>query len=210
MSSEPDFLIKIVLIGDSGVGKTNLLARFSRDQFRIDSKSTIGVEFATKTLEVKGKVVKAQIWDTAGQERYRAITTAYYRSAIGCLLLYDITSALTFQSLPKWLQELRQNADPKVVIMLVGNKSDLAEGRMVSTDDATEFSQRENLMFMETSAKEASNVQEAFTQLTSEIVTRLSKPDQFGPEADLKVMVDQPRGVVITSTEEKTPKKSCC
>merc|ERR1712070_470664 len=103
---EHDYLFKVVLIGDSGVGKSNLLTRFTRDEFKQDSKSTIGVEFATKTITVDKKVIKAQIWDTAGQERYRAITSAYYRGAVGALLVYDITKASTFESVKTlWLEE---------------------------------------------------------------------------------------------------------
>jgi small GTP-binding protein len=184
MSSPPpdaDFLVKIVLIGDSGVGKTNLLSRFTRDQFNPESKSTIGVEFATKTLEIEGKNVKAQIWDTAGQERYRAITSAYYRGAIGAMLLYDMTSSLTFSSLTRWLSELRENADPNIVVILVGNKSDLTEKRSVSTDEGVAFSKSESLLFIETSALDSSNVQEAFTSLITEVVKKLAKKDPVKP-----------------------------
>lgn len=208
--SEPDFLLKIVLIGDSGVGKTNLLSRFARDQFNPDSKSTIGVEFATKTLEIEGKTVKAQIWDTAGQERYRAITSAYYRGAIGALLLYDITASLTFNSLQRWLQELRENADSNIVVMLVGNKCDLQELRAVSKDEGTGFAQQENLLFIETSARDATNVQESFTTLITEIVHRLSKQNlaQEGEAASQKPKA----GVSITPgpSEETKNKKGCC
>jgi small GTP-binding protein len=177
MAVDPDFVVKIVLIGDSGVGKTNLLAQFTRGQFNPDSKSTIGVEFATKTIELEGKTIKAQIWDTAGQERYRAITSAYYRGAIGALLLYDVTSALTFQSLTRWLQELRENADSNIVVMLVGNKCDLQELRAASTDEGVGFAKTESLLFIETSALDATNVQESFKGLISEIIRKLSPTD---------------------------------
>jgi small GTP-binding protein len=210
MQADPDFLLKIVLIGDSGVGKTNLLARFTRDQFNPDSKSTIGVEFATKTLEVEGKTVKAQIWDTAGQERYRAITSAYYRGAIGALLLYDVSSSLSFQSLTRWLQELRENADGNIVVMLVGNKCDLQELRAVSTEEGVGLAKNENLLFIETSALDATNVQQSFTRLITEIVHRLSKPDlDKGPAAAKPA--DRPVGVSITASEGKGNKaKGCC
>ena len=124
-SQDPDYLIKIVLIGDSGVGKSNLLSQFARNQFIPDSKTTIGVEFATKSIKIKNKTVKAQIWDTAGQERYRAITSAYYKGANGAMVLYDITSSISFTSVDRWMKELRDNTDPNLVIMLIGNKSDL-------------------------------------------------------------------------------------
>jgi small GTP-binding protein len=149
---------KIVLIGDSGVGKTNLFSQFTRRHFNAESKSTIGVEFATKTLEIDGKNVKAQIWDTAGQERYRAITSACYRGAMGTMLLYDITTSATFASVPRWLQELRENAEPNTILMLIGNKSDLADDRAVSTQEGVGFSKSQNVLFLETFAKDASNV----------------------------------------------------
>ncbi|KAG2462611.1 RB11A protein, partial [Polypterus senegalus] len=129
----------VVLIGDSGVGKSNLLSRFTRNEFNLESKSTIGVEFATRSIRVEGKTVKAQIWDTAGQERYRAITSAYYRGAVGALLVYDIAKHLTYENAERWLQELRDHADSNIVIMLVGNKSDLRHLRAVPTDEAKAF-----------------------------------------------------------------------
>lgn len=129
----------MVLIGDSGVGKSNLLSRFTRNEFNIDSKSTIGVEFATRSIQVDSKTIKAQIWDTAGQERYRAITSAYYRGAVGALLVYDISKHNTYENVTRWLKELRDHADSNIVIMLVGNKSDLRHLRAVHTDEAKAF-----------------------------------------------------------------------
>merc|ERR1719440_2546576 len=156
MGSKPDddydYLFKVVLIGDSGVGKSNLLSRFTRNEFCLESKSTIGVEFATRSLPIDGKTIKAQIWDTAGQERYRAITSAYYRGAVGALLVYDITKTVTFENVERWLKELRDHADSNIVIMLVGNKSDLKNIRGVETDEAMSFAEQHNLAFIETSA----------------------------------------------------------
>ncbi|VFQ97117.1 unnamed protein product [Cuscuta campestris] len=126
-----DYLFKVVLIGDSGVGKSNLLSRFTKNEFSSESKSTIGVEFATRTIQVDDKVIKAQIWDTAGQERYRAITSAYYRGAVGALLVYDITRKVTFENVQRWLKELRDHTDQNIVVMLAGNKSDLRHLRAV-------------------------------------------------------------------------------
>ncbi|KAL2475168.1 Ras-related protein RABA1d [Abeliophyllum distichum] len=153
-----DYLFKVVLIGDSGVGKSNLLSRFTRDEFSLESKSTIGVEFATRSLNVDGKVIKAQIWDTAGQERSRAITSAYYHGAVGAFLVYDVTRHPTFENVERWLRELRDHTDPNIVVMLVGNKSDLRHLVAVSTEDGKSFAEKESLYFMETSALEATNV----------------------------------------------------
>ncbi|XP_056864430.1 LOW QUALITY PROTEIN: ras-related protein RABA1f-like [Raphanus sativus] len=165
-----DYLFKVVLIGDSGVGKSNLLSRFTRNEFSLESKSTIGVEFATRSIHVDDKIVKAQIWDTAGQERYRAITSAYYRGAVGALLVYDVTRHVTFSNVERWLKELRDHTDSNIVIMFVGNKADLRHLRAVSTEDAKAFAEeRESTFFVETSALEATNVENAFTQVLTQI-----------------------------------------
>ncbi|KMZ61368.1 Ras-related protein RABA1f [Zostera marina] len=170
-----DYLFKVVLIGDSGVGKSNLLSRFTRNEFNVETKSTIGVEFATRSIQVDDKIVKAQIWDTAGQERYRAITSAYYRGAVGALIVYDVTRHVTYENVERWLRELRDHTDANIVIMLVGNKADLRHLRAVTTEDAMEFSQIEHIIFMETSALEALNVDNAFTQVLTQIYRVVSR-----------------------------------
>ena len=171
-----DYLFKVVLIGDSGVGKTNLLSRFARNEFNLETKSTIGVEFATKSIQVDSKTIKAQIWDTAGQERYRAITGAYYRYAVGALLVYDITNQESFENLAQWLQELKYHTtNDNMVVMLVGNKSDLNHTRAVSTTDAITFAEQNNLAFIETSALDSTGVEEAFRQIITEIYNLYQK-----------------------------------
>ncbi|EFJ06095.1 rab family GTPase [Selaginella moellendorffii] len=170
-----DYLFKVVLIGDSGVGKSNLLSRFTRNEFSLESKSTIGVEFATRSINVDGKLIKAQIWDTAGQERYRAITSAYYRGAVGALLVYDVTRLVTFENVERWLKELKDHTDSNIVVMLVGNKSDLRHLRCVSTEDGQAYSEKEGLYFMETSALESVNVENSFKQILTQIYRVVSK-----------------------------------
>ncbi|PKA64541.1 Ras-related protein RABA5a [Apostasia shenzhenica] len=169
------YLFKIVLIGDSAVGKSNLLARFARDEFYPNSKSTIGVEFQTQKMEIDGKEVKAQIWDTAGQERFKAITSAYYRGAVGALLVYDITRRQTFDSIGRWLNELHTYSDMNVVTILVGNKTDLKNAREVSTDEGKALAEAHDLFFMETSALDNSNVAAAFQTVVKEIYDILSR-----------------------------------
>ncbi|KAK3901955.1 ribosome biogenesis protein BRX1 [Staphylotrichum tortipilum] len=159
----------VVLIGDSGVGKSNLLSRFTRNEFNLDSKSTIGVEFATRSIQIDNKTIKAQIWDTAGQERYRAITSAYYRGAVGALLVYDISKSLSFENVTRWLKELRDHADSNIVIMLVGNKTDQRHLRAVPTEDGKNFASENGLSFIETSALEATNVDLAFQNILTSI-----------------------------------------
>ncbi|CAL9083762.1 unnamed protein product, partial [Musa textilis] len=164
-----DYLFKVVLIGDSGVGKSNLLSRFTRNEFSDESKSTIGVEFPTRSIRIDGKVVKAQIWDTADQERYRAITSAHYRGAVGALVVYDITRNVTFENVERWLKGLRDHTDTSVVIMLVGNKAGVRHLRAATTEDATAFAEKENTFFMETSALESTNVEAAFNEVLTQI-----------------------------------------
>ncbi|KAH8924775.1 GTPase of the Ypt/Rab family [Atractiella rhizophila] len=209
--SDYDYLFKIVLIGDSGVGKSNLLSRFTRNEFNLDSKSTIGVEFATRSVSVEGKTVKAQIWDTAGQERYRAITAAYYRGAVGALLIYDISKSSSFSNVLRWLKELRDHADSNISIILVGNKSDLRHLRAVTVEEAEKMAREEGLGFVETSALDASNVEQAFQQLLTDVYriisskTLESSGDAIGPS----------RGETITVTPtgdegKKDGKSGCC
>jgi small GTP-binding protein len=191
--AEYDFLYKVVLIGDSGVGKSNLLSRFTRNEFNLETKSTIGVEFATRSIQADNKTIKAQIWDTAGQERYRAITSAYYRGAVGALLVYDIAKNVTFKNVERWLAELRENAAGNIVIMLVGNKSDLRHLREVPTETAKEFAEKNSLLFIETSALDSSNVELAFQNILTEI---------YHQSTSMKITSGTP-----TSQEEPTPGK---
>jgi small GTP-binding protein len=195
---EYDYLFKVVLIGDSGVGKSNLLSRFTRNEFNLESKSTIGVEFATRSIQVDGKTIKAQIWDTAGQERYRAITSAYYRGAVGALLVYDIAKHLTYENVERWLKELRDHADNNIVIMLVGNKSDLRHLRAVPTDEAKAFSEKNGLSFIETSALDSTNVEDAFQNILTEIYRIVSQkqindsPNDDEPKGDGQPVIVMP------------------
>ncbi|KAH7657034.1 Small GTPase superfamily ARF/SAR type protein [Dioscorea alata] len=207
---EYDYLFKIVLIGDSGVGKSNILSRFTRNEFCLESKSTIGVEFATRTLQIEGKTVKAQIWDTAGQERYRAITSAYYRGAVGALLVYDITKRQTFDNIQRWLRELRDHADSNIVIMMAGNKSDLAHLRSVQADDAQELAETEGLSFLETSALEAYNIEKAFQTILTEIYHIVSKKALAAQEAAAAAPPVQGTAININNSTGGFTQKNCC
>ena len=159
----------VVLVGDSAVGKSNLLSRFAWDEFDMSSKPTIGVEFAPRNLEVDGKVIKAQVWDTAGQERFRAVTSAYYHGAVGALLVYAINSRASFDNVPRWLDELHTKAASDIQIILVGNKSDLKDQREVTTEEGEEFARQNQIMFIETSALDKFHVEDAFKHLVTAI-----------------------------------------
>ena len=142
-----DMIFKVVLIGDSGVGKTNLLSRYLKNEFSFDSKTTVGVEFGAKRMEIDGVKIKAQIWDTAGQERFRSITNAYYKGAKGALLVYDTTRRDTFDNINKWVPELRQSGDKEATIILVGNKVDLTNERQVSTEEGAKKAATYGILF---------------------------------------------------------------
>jgi len=207
-SDEYDYLFKIVLIGDTAVGKSNLLARFTKGAFNSDSKSTIGVEFATKNVVVDGKTLKAQIWDTAGQERYRAITAAYYRGAVGALVVYDITSQQSYDNVERWLNELKDHADPNIKVMLVGNKSDLSHLRAITTDICARYARKNELSFLETSALNANNVDNAFIQLITDIYQTLHKKVHVNPEEKQSVVPGSQVQLDISASENK--EKGCC
>mmetsp|Transcript_7836 Transcript_7836/g.23667 ORF Transcript_7836/g.23667 Transcript_7836/m.23667 type:complete len:209 (+) Transcript_7836:244-870(+) len=208
MDDEYDYLFKIVIVGDSGVGKSNLLTRFTRDAFNYDSRTTIGVEFATSIIKIDGKSIKAQIWDTAGQERYRAITKAYYRGAYGALILYDISKRATFESVERWLAELKENSDTNMVIMLVGNKCDLGHSRAVSTEEGAAFASRHSLSFIETSALDATNVTEAFTQILTEIYRQTGNKTMDDNKTEKPMLGESIK--ITDPSKDSSKKKSCC
>ncbi|KAK6914401.1 Small GTPase [Dillenia turbinata] len=170
-----EYLFKVVIIGDSAVGKSNLLSRYARNEFNPHSKATIGVEFQTQSMEIDGREVKAQIWDTAGQERFRAVTSAYYRGAVGALIVYDISRRTTFESVRRWLDELNTHSDTTVARMLVGNKCDLENIRDVSIEEGKNLAEEEGLFFMETSALDSTNVKTAFEIVIKEIYNSVSR-----------------------------------
>ncbi|CAN8231488.1 unnamed protein product [Cochlearia groenlandica] len=207
-----DYLFKLVLIGDSGVGKSNLLSRFTRNEFSVESKSTIGVEFATRSVHVDDKIIKAQLWDTAGQERYRAITSAYYRGAVGALLVYDITRHITFENVERWLKELRDHTDSNIVIMLVGNKADLRHLRATQTEEARSFSEKENMFFMETSALDSTNVEQAFTHVLTQIYRVMSRKALDGTGDNTMYLPKGQNIDIASSKDDVTAVKSsgCC
>eukprot|EP00573_Skeletonema_grethae_P001453 CAMPEP_0201686928 /NCGR_PEP_ID=MMETSP0578-20130828/1192_1 /ASSEMBLY_ACC=CAM_ASM_000663 /TAXON_ID=267565 /ORGANISM="Skeletonema grethea, Strain CCMP 1804" /LENGTH=215 /DNA_ID=CAMNT_0048171035 /DNA_START=233 /DNA_END=880 /DNA_ORIENTATION=+ len=169
-SKDYDYLFKLVLIGDSGVGKSCLLLRFADDAFTESYISTIGVDFRFRTVKIGKKTIKLQIWDTAGQERFRTITSAYYRGADGIIMVYDTTSSDSFDHVNDWLKEVNRYASEGTCKLLVGNKSDRTADRAVTTEQAKEFADDLGVAFLETSAKTAKNVEEAFLTMAGELI----------------------------------------
>ncbi|XP_028976106.1 ras-related protein Rab-37 [Esox lucius] len=173
LSYDEELLHKTILVGDSGVGKTSLLVQFDQGKFIPGSFSaTVGIGFTNKVVTVDNLKVKLQIWDTAGQERFRSVTHAYYRDAQALLLLYDITSKSSFDNIRAWLTEIHEYAQRDVVIMLLGNKADMANDRVIKRDDGEKLAREYSVPFMETSAKTGVNVDLAFTAVAKELKHR--------------------------------------
>uniref|UniRef100_A0A6T7LZX2 Uncharacterized protein n=1 Tax=Hanusia phi TaxID=3032 RepID=A0A6T7LZX2_9CRYP len=198
-----DYLIKLMLIGDSGVGKSSLLLRFSDDSFDMNCTPTIGIDFKLRTIELDGKKIKLQLLDTAGQERFKTITTAHYRNAMGILLVYDITNEQSFKNIEEWLKNIEKHTSQPVNKILIGNKTDLGAQRKVSTEEGRKLAEQLNMAFYETSAKDKSMVDEAFFALTRDIKKRLG--EHPGP--------NKSSGTVQVSKQEESSsagkKKSC-
>ena len=164
-----DHLFKLLIIGESGVGKTCLLLRFTDDSFTANHLTTIGIDFKIKIINLENKLIKLQIWDTAGQERFRTITKTYYKGAHGIILTYDVTDETSFKNIKNWIKQIEQNAQNTVCKVLVGNKCDKPD-RKVSEEQGKTLAQEYGMQFFETSAKSNQNVNETFTFLTKEIL----------------------------------------
>ncbi|KAM9981636.1 hypothetical protein ACTFIY_003933 [Dictyostelium cf. discoideum] len=196
-SSAYDFLVKLLLIGDSGVGKSCLLLRFADGSYTTSFISTIGIDFKIRTIVLEGKRIKLQIWDTAGQERFRTITTAYYRGAMGILLVYDVTDEKSFGNIRNWIRNIEQHASDSVNKMLIGNKCDMTDRKVVESSRGKSLADEYGIKFLETSAQNSVNVEEAFVGLARDIKKRLiDKPN------------DSDHTICITPDDNK--KKPCC
>ena len=197
--ADVDYIFKILIIGDSSVGKSNLLLRFSDNVFHDTFLPTIGVDFKIRNVTVGDKSIKLNIWDTAGQERFKTITAAYYKGAHGIILVYDITDRESFSNLGNWLNEVRKHAGPAVTRLLVGNKCDREDDRKVTRQEGLDFAQANGMQFMETSAKTRVNVDEAFFALSRQVFDALPPSEKGGPAEGAKLR-----------TERKQEKGGCC
>jgi small GTP-binding protein len=202
---QEDYKIKIIVVGDSGVGKTNLINRFASDKFDTNSKATIGVEFVYKTLKINKEVIKVEVWDTAGQERYRAITSSYYKGAKGAIIVYDITNEDSFNNVESWMNEVTKKGKTDMQFLLVGNKKDLVNDRKVTEQKGIDKAKELNMNLFEASALEKTNVNEAFNYLMKEIYLNIRREKNINTNNDEKIGQS---GIALNTNKKN--KKKCC
>ena len=204
-----DYLFKYIIIGDAGVGKSNILLRYVYSTFKSDYQLTIGVEFGEKTVEIKGKIYKIQIWDTAGNEQFRSITRTYYKNSVCAIVVYDISRRETFDNVINWIEDCKLNSPKSVFIILVGNKSDLEEDRQVTTEEGEEFANRYGIRFFETSAKNSININEIFSESIEFIADRIKKKyyDLNNESCGIKRNYNSR---ISLNSQKTQKKKECC
>ena len=202
-----EMMFKVVLVGDSFVGKTNIMSKYLKNEFYEDSKTTVGVEFGSKEFTIEGHKIKAQIWDTAGQERYKAITSAYYKGAKGAFVVYDITRKASFESIERWVNDLTSAADKNITIIMIGNKSDLEDQRQISKEQGEDKSAKLEIAFLETSALSGENLDKAFELMINEIYKKCH--EEMMAENDLEI-IDGGKDINLNKNKENTEKKKCC
>ena len=209
-SSDYQYIFKLILIGNSGVGKSSILQRYMNKTFEESYKCTIGVDFLMKSLEVKGKTVKLQLWDTAGQEKYKSMVSSYYRGANVALVVFDITSRSSFESLPLWIENYYKNGPEQKNIILIGNKKDMADQRQVTQEEAEEFSETNNMIYFETSAKEGDNIDYVFNFAAEKLLEYYGSQNN---ELNLKRQMNKTTELQSHNFKEiriEEHKKRCC
>ena len=209
MTTSFNYLFKFIIIGDSSVGKSNLLLRYLNDKFEDEYQATIGVEFGAKNLEINNINYRIQLWDTAGQEQFLSITRAYYQNSVCAIVVYDISNEITFTNVKKWINDVRAQSPKNIYIMLVGNKIDLSDQRKVSYEKGLEFAQSNNVNFIETSAKTGENVEKLFYNCTIDIANKIKNNEYDLNDDSCGIKV----GIIVKPKNEKESnkkKKKCC
>ena len=203
MNNDYDYIFKIILVGDSGVGKSSMLTRFVDEAYCNVFMSTIGVDFKIKTLNIDNKICKIQVWDTAGQEKYKSITNVYYRGAQACIIVYDVTDRMSFQNVYNWIQDLETHAADDIYMLLVGNKSDLSSQRAVTELEGYQFANNMNILFTETSANNNININVAFETVARNL-KKNQKNDLHSKHTEAKM-----DSYKIDYTKQKKNEKCC-
>ena len=212
---EYSMIFKMILIGDSGVGKTNILNRYVNNTFSETTKSTVGVELGTKVEEYNNTKIKVQIWDTAGQERYKSITKTYYKGAKGAFIVYDITNKDTFKNVDKWIQDLREFGEDDAAILIVGNKSDLEEKREVTTEEVKKKAEIYKMAYCETSALKSKNIDYAFQTLIKLVAEKMEKnkneENKYGNQSNvISTGVSLETKIIAEDNRPKNKNGYCC
>ena len=208
-----NYLFKYIIIGDAAVGKSNLLLRYAHGQFKDEYQLTIGVEFGAKNISINDKIYRIQIWDTAGQENFRSITRAYYKNSVCALVVYDITNRDSFNNIANWVEDCKNQSPKTIFMVLVGNKSDLSDKRVISIEEGRELAEKYNMIFFETSAKTGDNVDLIFFKSAEEIAKKIEQ-GYYDLENDcgIKQGINQSRQIQIGETGNHKPKNDggCC
>ena len=208
--SSYELLYKVIIIGDTAVGKSNILSRYVKDEFSSNSKSTVGVELGIKFLKIKNTKTKIQIWDTAGQERYRAITSSYFKGSNGCFIVYDITNEASFNNIENWYEQIQKETSSDLPILLVGNKCDLEDERKVPIEKGKEKAKNLNCAFFETSALKKINIDKIFEELVNNIYEKTGG-NKNDDDINIELIKDD-KGINLNDdkNDEKASKKGGC
>ena len=211
MSINFHYLLKYVIIGDSGVGKSNILLQYINGKFVEDFKATVGVEFGAKNIEINNRIYRIQVWDTAGQEQFRSIARAYYKNSVCACIVYDITNRNSFNSIQNWIDDCTKQTPKSILLILIGNKNDLNDKREVQYEEGAEFARKRNMIFLETSAKTGNNINDIFEKSVQQIDKNIleNKYDLTNENCGIR------RGktdsfVLSVETTKKKKKKKCC
>ena len=212
MSMNFNYLLKFVIIGDSGVGKSNILLRYINNTFSDEFKTTVGVEFGAKNLEVNGRIYRIQIWDTTGQENFRSIARAYYKNSVCACIVYDITNRNSFNSIQSWIDDCVKQSPKSILFILIGNKNDLNESREVQYEEGVEFAKKRNMIFLETSAKTGNNISTIFDKSIRQIDKNIldNKYDLSNENCGIRQGIRAGSFVLSVEQTKKKKKKKCC
>ena len=212
MSINFHYLLKYVIIGDSGVGKSNILLQYINGKFNEDFKATVGVEFGAKNIEINGRIYRIQIWDTAGQENFRSIARAYYKNSVCACVVYDIANRSSFNSVQSWIDDCTKQTPKSILLLLIGNKSDLNDQREVQYEEGAEFAKRRNMIFLETSAKNGNNISDIFEKSVKFIDKNIqeNKYDLDNENCGIRKGIKADSFVISVEKTKKHKKKKCC
>ena len=209
MSNNYNYLFKYIIIGDPSVGKSNLLMKFAHNKFTEEYQTTIGVEFGAKNIQLNDQTYRIQIWDTAGQENFRSITRAYYKNCVCAMIVYDITCRESFEHIQNWLQDIRDQSPKTVLIVLIGNKIDLEDKRIISYDEGKDFASKNDLLFMETSAKTGERVDEIF-EISAKEIDKKMRENYYDLKSETCGIKEGKTNNINLNTEKSKDKKGCC